>query len=164
MSVLSVFSSLPIVREVCREDTLPVGVREYPRDTITLGWEDRLRARARRSSDAGVEFGLVLPRGTMLRAGDCLIVEDARVIVVVVEREEPVFIVAPASAYEWGLVAYHIGNGHQPMMLSAEGIVCPEVPGMAQLLQQHRVAFSRAMRAFTPVGVVPDHRHGAGQV
>jgi urease accessory protein len=159
VQMLPLFRPLPVVREVSRETSLPGGARDYRRDTTTLGWEDRLRGRARRRSDAGLEFGTALPRGTVLRAGDCLVVVEARAIVVVVEREEPVFIVSPSSPHEWGLFAYHIGNSHQPMMLSAEGIVCPDVPGMEQLLQLHGVTFSRAMRAFTPVGFVPDHRH-----
>ena len=55
-------------------------------DTIALGWEDRLKTRGRRRSDEGLEFGTSLPRGTVLRAGDCLVIESARAIVEVVER------------------------------------------------------------------------------
>ena len=159
MSVLQMFKSLPVARDVCREDAVPALARLYARDAITLGWEERLRARGRRTSDTGLEFGTALPRGSILRAGDCLVLDEARVIVTVAEREEPVFVIRPGSPEEWGLFAYHIGNNHQPMMIAAEGIVCPDVPGIVQLLEQHGMPFSRGMRAFTPVGALPDHRH-----
>jgi urease accessory protein len=159
MFVLHMFKSLPVVRDVCREEAVPTLARLYARDAITLGWEERLKARGRRSSDTGLEFGTALPRGTILRAGDCFVLDDARAIVTVAEREEPVFLVRPASPEEWGLFAYHIGNNHQPMMIADVGIVCPDVPGIQQVLELHGMPFSRAMRAFTPVGVVPGHRH-----
>ena len=153
------FKSLPVARGVFREEDVPPLARGYARDAITLGWEDRLKARGRRRSDTGFEFGLTLARGTILREGDCFVLDDARVVVVVAERAEPVFVIKPASPEEWGLFAYHIGNNHQPMMIADGGIVCPDGPGMLQVLDQHGMPFSRAMRPFTPVGAVPDHRH-----
>jgi urease accessory protein len=159
MSVLPLFKPLPIVRDVRREDELSASEREYDRDAITLGWEDRLKARARRVSDRGLEFGTALPRGTVLRSGHCLVLDDARVIVMVVERDEPVFVIEPSSSEEWGLLAYHVGNNHQPLMIAAGAIICPDVPGMAQLLDQHGIEYFRSTRPFTPVGLLPDHRH-----
>src|SRR5215510_3600286 len=70
MSVLSALRSLPICRSVYREDTLPENARPCQRDRITLGWEERLKARARRTSDGGLQFGTALQRGSVLRAGD----------------------------------------------------------------------------------------------
>ena len=50
---------------------------------------------------------------------------------------EPVFVIEPRSRAEWGLFAYHIGNRHQPVMITERAIVCPDVPGVEQLLTQH---------------------------
>lgn len=159
MSVLQRFKSLPVVREVCRENSLPDVARGYGRDTITLGWEERLKARGRRTSDSGFEFGTALPRGTILRAGDAFVLGDASRVITVLERREAVLVITPSSSHEWGLFAYHIGNNHQPMMIDGGAIVCPDVPGLQQVLEQHNMRFSRAMRSFTPVGALPDHRH-----
>ena len=159
MSVLELFQSLPVAREVYRVDALPARALGYARDTIALGWEDRLKARGRRRSDAGLEFGTALERGTVLRGGDAFVIDGPNVIVSVVERDEPVFVIAPGSTAEWGLFAYHIGNNHQPMMIADGHIVCPDVPGLEQLLEQHAIPFSRATRPFTPIGFLPDHRH-----
>lgn len=158
MSVLEVFRSLPTAYDVCRDEPLPAAATGYARDTVTLGWEDRLKARGRRTTDAGVEFGTALPRGTALRQGDRLVVDALRLVVTVVEREEPVLVIVPA-ADAWGLIGYHIGNSHQPVMFTAGEIVCADLPGMDLVLDQHGIPFTRERRRFSPVGLLGDHRH-----
>jgi urease accessory protein UreE len=156
------FKSLPVARDVYRHEVLPSSVKTYSRDTITLGWEERLRARGRRRSDSGLEFGTILARGSVLRADDCFVLDEAAAIIAVVEREEPVFVVRPATPAEWALFAYHIGNSHQPLMIAEDGLVCPDAPGMDQVLRYHGIPFVRAARSFTPVGlgqVYASHRH-----
>jgi urease accessory protein UreE len=159
MSVLQVFKSLPVVHEVVREAALPPSASVYTRDTVTLGWEERLKARGRRRSDSGTEFGTALPRGTVLKADDCLICEPLERLFVVIERAEPVLIVEPSDPVEWGLFGYYIGNSHQPVMLTEHEIVCADLPGMDQVLEQHAIVFTRAVRPFTPVAMTVDHRH-----
>jgi urease accessory protein len=146
-----------VIEQIHREDALPPTARDYARDTLTLGWDDRLRVRGRRRSDGGVAFGLSLPRGTILRGGDCLVLDEAKMVVVVVERPEPVFLIEPHAPQEWGLFAYHIGNRHLPLMITETGIVCPDVAGVEPLLEQQRIPFSRATLAFTPVTTVSNH-------
>jgi urease accessory protein len=148
-----------IVERVCRESDLSDVARDYMRDTVTLGWEDRTHVHGRRRTDGGVEFGTSLPRGTVLRAGDCFVIDDARLIVAVVERAEPVFVVEPRSAPEWALFAYHIGNRHQPVMITDRALVCPDVPGVEPLLQRHRMPYTRATLPFTPAATVAGHHH-----
>ena len=150
---------MTVVDRVYRERDLPEGARAFARDTMTLGWEERTRAHALRRSDGGVEFGTALARGAVLRGGDCFVLDDERVVVVVAERLEPVFLVAPRSASEWALFAYHIGNRHQPLMITDEALVCPDAPGVEQLLQQHHMPYTRATRAFTPATGVAAHTH-----
>jgi urease accessory protein UreE len=134
------------------------------RDTVTLGWEERLRSRGRRRSDGRIEFGTALPRGSVLHGGDCFVLDDRATIVEVIELAEPVFLVVPASAAEWGQFAYFIGNSHQPVMMTDAAIVCPDVPGMEQVLEQYAIPFIRDVRPFTPVRLLDEldagHRHG----
>lgn len=152
------FKSLPVAKEVHRPDALSGAALVYPRDTVTLGWEERLKARARRRSDLGFEFATALPRGTVLGEGDCFIF-DAPLVVSVIERAEPVFVIRPQTKREWALFGYHIGNSHQPVMVLDDQIVCAEVPGMEQMLTYHAIPFSRARRGFTPVSLVLNHQH-----
>jgi urease accessory protein len=148
---------LIVLEQIHREDTLPATAYGYARDTITLQWEDRLRVRGRRQSDGGVAFGLSLPGGTILHGGDCLILDEAKTVVVVVERPEPVFLIEPRTPQEWGLYAYHIGNRHQPLMITEMGIACPDVAGVEQLLEQQRIPYTRAALPFTPASSVAHH-------
>jgi urease accessory protein len=148
-----------IVERLYIASDLPASCAAYMRDTIALGWEDRTHVHGRRSSAGGVEFGLSLPRGTILRGGDCLVLDDARVVVVVVERPEPVFVIEPASPPQWALFAYHIGNRHQPVMITDRSLVCPDVAGVEQLLHQYRMPYTRAILPFTPATAVSSHHH-----
>jgi urease accessory protein len=158
--MLQRFKPLPLVGETCRDGSLPTRAADYARDTIALGWEERLKTRARRRSDGGVEFATTLERGTVLRSGDAFVVDDLRLVIAVVEREEPVLVVRPAGVALWALYGYQIGNSHQPMMIEADAIVCADVPGMEQILEQHGMPFTRETRPFTPVSGIADHRHG----
>ena len=153
------FSTVPTARELFSVDQLPERSRSYAHDTVTLGWEDRMKARARRKTDRGFEFATVLPRGRLLHEGDCFVFDMESLIVHVGERAEPVLVVRPETSREWALFAYHIGNSHQPVMLLDDAIVCADLPGMEQVLAYHGIPFSRAVRSFTPVNLGMDHRH-----
>jgi urease accessory protein len=162
--MLQVFKTLPVAQETYREGGLPARSGSYTRDSITLAWEDRLKARARRKSDGGVEFGTALRRGTVLREGDCFVLDEALLVVTVLERLEAVFVIEPVRAADWGQFAYDIGNSHQPIMITDESIICPDVPGMERVLIYHSIPFSRSLRAFTPMGhagtpYVAGHQH-----
>jgi urease accessory protein UreE len=148
-----------VAEKIYTESSLPEAARSYPRDTVTLGWEDRTHAHGRRRTDGGVEFATSLPRGTSLCAGDCFVLDNPRLVVTVVEKLEPVFVIQPHSPAEWALFAYHIGNRHQPLMITGDGLLCPDVPGMQQLLELHRMPYVRETKAFTPAARVAGHSH-----
>jgi urease accessory protein len=150
---------MTVVDRIYRDSELPGTAGAYARDTVTLGWEERTHGHGRRRTDGGVEFGTALPRGTVLRAGDCFALDGERLLVSVVERAEPVLVIEPGSAPEWALFAYHIGNRHQPLMITAAALVCPDVPGVELLLQQHQMPYSRALRPFTPAATMAGHSH-----
>jgi urease accessory protein len=148
-----------VVERLYREPELPEGARTYERDTVTLGWEDRTHVHGRRRTDGGVEFGTALPRGTVLRAGDFLVLDGEQLVVAVVERPEAVFVIEPRSAPEWAMFAYHIGNRHQPLMITEHALVCPDVAGVELLLEQHKMPYTRATLPFTPAATVAGHQH-----
>ena len=163
MPLLRLFTSLPVVQEVVRVDQLPGPLRSRPRDTITLGWEARLRTRGRRRSDAGLEFATALPRATVLREGDCFVVDE--VIVEVIERSEAVLVVQPRTPDEWGLFAYHIGNSHQPLMITEDALVLSaDGPGVRQVLDHYAIPYSEGHRPFTPLGFNAGHEHMPGSL
>lgn len=141
------------------ENALPESTRGYGRDSMTLGWEDRLHVHGLRHSDRRVTFSLPLRRRTTLGGGDCLVVDEAKTVVVIVERPESVFVIELRTPLECVLFGYHIGNRHQPLMITETGIVCPDIAGVQQLLQQHRIPFVRATLPLTPATSVVSHHH-----
>jgi urease accessory protein UreE len=150
---------MTIVERVHHEHDLPERARDYARDTLTLGWEARLQGHGRRVTDGGIEFGLSLPRGSVLRAADCLVLDGDRTIVQVVERDEPVFVIEPGTPSDWALYGYHIGTRHQPLMVTDRGLVCPDAPGVQQLLDHLRIPYARAVLPFTPAAATQGHQH-----
>jgi urease accessory protein len=157
--MLNAFKSMPIARTIYRTESLPGAAREYAADTVTLGWEERLRARGRRMSDSGVMFGTALARGTVLRGGDCFVLDPIATVVTVVELPEAVFVVVPRTPSEWALFAYHIGNCHQPLMVTDEAIICADLPGMKEALDYHRIPFTSRVQPFTPIVDIGAHTH-----
>ena len=55
------------------------------------------------------------------------------------------------------MFAYHIGNRHQPLLITDTGIVCPDVAGVEQLRAQQHIPFACATIAFTPASPVSGH-------
>lgn len=157
--MIQVFRSLPVARATARVDALPPAASRYRQETTTLGWEERVKVRARRVSDEGFEFATVLARGQFLRGGDCFVFDAQGLVVRVVERSEPVLVIRPHTAQDAVRFSYHIGNSHQPVMFAGAEIVCPDVPGLEQVLVYHAIPFVRDSRPFTPIGQTPDHRH-----
>lgn len=85
---------------------------------LTLPFGDRQRSRLRTRLDSGEEVGLMLPRGRVLRDGDCLRASDGRVVVVRAAPET----VSTARADDAQLLAraaYHLGNRHMPLQVGA---------------------------------------------
>lgn len=88
-----------------------------PADAVlTLPFGDRQRSRLRTRLDSGEEVGLLLPRGRVLRGGDCLRASDGRVIEIRAAAET----VSTAYSDDAQLLvraAYHLGNRHMPLQV-----------------------------------------------
>lgn len=87
-----------------------------PAASLTLPFEGRQKSRLLVTLDNGEEAGLFLPRGTLLRGGDCLLAEDGRVILVKAAAE------STSTAYSSDLLllmkaCYHLGNRHIPVQI-----------------------------------------------
>ena len=86
--------------------------------TLTLPFEQRQKSRLRATLDDGTEVGLFLPRGTVLRHGDCLQATDGRVIAVQAAAET-VSTVSAAEPLQLTRAAYHLGNRHVPLQIGS---------------------------------------------
>ena len=82
-----------------------------PDDRLIAPFELRQKSRARVTLASGVEAGLFLERGTVLRHGDCLRTRCGRVVQVEAAPEQVLTVRAdsPAALLR---AAYHLGNRH----------------------------------------------------
>jgi urease accessory protein UreE len=131
----------------------------YAHDTLTLTWEERRRGHGKRQSDGGIEFAISLPNGTLLRNGDCFILDAELTIVKVREAYEPVFIVRPETPQRWAFYAYHVGNRHQAVMIGDVELILLQNPAVRSLLEQLDVPYTADSRSFTGSLVHSGHSH-----
>lgn len=94
---------------------------------LVLPFEQREKTRQRARLSSGVEIGLQLPRGTVLRGGDRLLATDGTLVEVVAARE-PVSTVRSGDLRQLARVAYHLGNRHVPLEVG---------PGWVRYRQDH---------------------------
>ncbi|TPW18398.1 MAG: urease accessory protein [Halothiobacillaceae bacterium] len=84
--------------------------------TLSLPYELRQKSRLYARLDNGMEVGLFLPRGTVLRGGDILRSDDGQLIRVCASTEA----LSIATTDDHHLLAracYHLGNRHVPLQI-----------------------------------------------
>lgn len=86
----------------------PAGNADY---SVILPWEKRIKSRLRVTLSCGLEAGIVLPRGSILRGGDTLISTSGKRAVVDSEKEK-VSIVRISNPVSLAKLCYHLGNRH----------------------------------------------------
>ena len=85
--------------------------------TITLTIDQRIRSRLKATLDDGIEVGIILPRGSLLRGGDLLLSHDSVSVIEVVAAKENVSTVYSDDSTELTKAAYHLGNRHIPLQV-----------------------------------------------
>lgn len=87
-------------------------------DRLVLPFELRQKSRLRARLQSGVEAGLFLERGTLLRGGDLLLAEDGTVIEVIAALEKVSTVTAQALR-DLTRAAYHLGNRHMALQVGS---------------------------------------------
>jgi urease accessory protein len=131
----------------------------YKRDTLTLTFEDRRQGHGKRRSDGGVEFAISLPTGTILKGGDCMVLEAEQIIVKVQEAAEAVYVVRPGTPQQWAFYAYHVGNRHQQVMIGETELIFLQNPAVRSVLEQLHAHFEMDTRPFTAALATVGHSH-----
>ena len=98
-------------------EKLPQDVAEKVSFTLALTAEDRVRSRHHFESD-GQSFSLQLPRGTVLYHNDLLKAESGE-RVQIIAKPEPVITVTAKTPLDLLKAAYHLGNRHVPLEVTA---------------------------------------------
>ena len=135
--------------------------------TVELGWDTRQKSRFDATDTAGRELAVFLPRGTTVRGGDVLVVEDGS-LVRVVAAPQPVLVVRHCpdhgSAFDLLRAAYHLGNRHVALELQAHHLKLEPDHVLADMLRGQHLIVTEEQSGFEPEGgaYAPAAAHGHG--
>ncbi len=117
--------------------------------TLALSAEERRRSRRRLTLPDGQTVVLNLPRGTVLREGDCLAAASGE-RVRVTARPEPVLTVTAATPQELLRAAYHLGNRHVALEVGADYLRLEPDTVLQAMLEQQGLQVAAEVAPFRP--------------
>lgn len=140
--------------------------------TLALDWDTRQKSRFDATDSAGRQLAVFLPRGTVVRGGDVLVVEDGT-LVRVEAAPQPVMVVRPCAEHgqpgDLMRAAYHLGNRHVAVELRPDRLQFEPDHVLAAMLRGLHLVVSEESAAFEPEGGAyqagghgHDHGHAAG--
>lgn len=134
--------------------------------TLTLPFELRQKTRLRAVLDDGREAALLLPRGQVLRSGECLRALDGT-IVAVRAAQEMVSTAATDDPLILARACYHLGNRHVPLQVGPgwcrylhDHVLDDMVRGLGLAVRCEHAAFEPESGAYAS-GHHSHHHHGA---
>jgi urease accessory protein len=139
--------------------------RDEPADTVVLEFDDRHRRRLAMTGTRGLDFLLDLAEVIALRGGDALVLEDGRLIEVVAAAE-PLLEIRARDAMHLVRIAWHLGNRHLPMQVTAKGlrirrdhVIEEMVRGLGARVIEIEAPFDPEGGAYAGAGHAHDHAH-----
>ncbi|MDQ7998903.1 MAG: urease accessory protein UreE [Pseudomonadota bacterium] len=139
--------------------------------TVELDWDVRQKSRFDATDSLGRQVGVFLPRGTAVRGGDVLVLEDGSLLRVVAAKQ-PVLRITHCTAhgtpFDLTRAAYHLGNRHVPIELQPDHLKIEPDHVLADMLRAMHLIVVAADDAFEPEGGAygghgghgHDHGHG----
>ena len=134
--------------------------------SLELAWAVRQKSRFDATDSAGRTLGVFLPRGTVVRGGDVLVAEDGSLIKVLA-APQPVLVVRHCAVhgapFDLLRAAYHLGNRHVAVQLTADHLKFEPDHVLADMLRQMHLIVTEATEAFEPEGgayAAGGHGHG----
>lgn len=129
---------------------------------LILPFELRQKSRLRAQLSNGIEVGLFLPRGEVLRGGDCIKAEDGTVIKVEAASEQ-VSKVSHPDALMICRASYHLGNRHVPLQIGDGWLSYQHDHVLDDMVRGLGLTVSLASMAFEPeAGAYGGHSHNHG--
>lgn len=137
--------------------------------TVALDWDVRQKSRFEATDSTGRTLGVFLPRGTLVRGGDVLLLEDGSLVQVLAAPQEVLRITVCAehgSAFDLTRAAYHLGNRHVPIELKPDHLKIEPDHVLADMLRAMHMTVVTVHEAFEPEGgayASHGHSHGEGE-
>ncbi len=142
--------------------------------TVSLDWDVRQKSRFDATDNTGRNFGVFLPRGTLVRGGDVLVLEDGALVRVQAAPQEVLRITAcerHGSPFDLTRAAYHLGHRHVPIELQPDHLKIEPDHVLADMLRAMHMTVVQVQEAFEPEGGAygghghshsHEHTHGEG--
>jgi urease accessory protein len=135
---------------------------------VSLDWDVRQKSRFDAVDSLGRSFGVFLPRGTAVRGGDVLVLEDGSLVRVMAAPQAVLHIShcpQHGTAFDLTRAAYHLGNRHVPIELQSDHlkiepdhVLADMLRAMHLIVREDRLAFEPEAGAYSAQG----HGHGHG--
>ena len=122
---------------------------------VELDWDVRQKSRFDTTDSLGRHLGVFLPRGTLVRGGDVLVVEDGSMVKVLAAPQAVLRITActtHGSPFDLTRAAYHLGNRHVPIELKPDHLKIEPDHVLADLLRAMHLIVNAVDEAFEPEG------------
>jgi urease accessory protein len=141
------------------------GNREHSAVTLTLPFEERRKSRLLTRLDDGREAAVVLPRGTVLADGVCLLDDQANVVVTIKAATENLSVAYAQDRHQMLRAAYHLGNRHIPVQIGHDWLAYQHDHVLDDLARSLGLVVKVEERPFEPeaggYGQSHGHPHGA---
>lgn len=140
---------------------LPANLTAAAEFTLALTAEERVRSRHYFHTDQQ-DFYLHLPRGTVLHHGDLLQSETDDRLVRIVAKPEPVMTVTAQTSLDLLRAAYHLGNRHVPLEVTATYLRLSPDSVLKTMLEQLGLNAVEDTAPFQPETGAYGHSHTIG--
>jgi urease accessory protein len=120
--------------------------------TLELDWQTRQKSRFEAVDSQGRQIGVFLARGGAIRGGDVLVAEDGSLIAVKA-KSEPLLAVTPGprgAPLDLLRAAYHLGNRHVPLELTAARLQLEPDHVLAEMLRRMSLVVEAVEAPFEP--------------
>jgi len=129
----------------------PALIKRAP--TVELDWDVRQKSRFDATDSSGRSVGVFLPRGSVVRGGDVLVLEDGSLLRVIAAKQAVLHIShcpQHGSAFDLARAAYHLGNRHVPIELQPDHLKIEPDHVLADLLRAMHLIVREDCLAFEP--------------
>lgn len=133
-------------------------------DYIELPFVLRQKSRLRVTTKAGMDAGLFLDRGIILRDGD-LLKSDEGLVLQIIAAYEPVYDVVAETPRALMCAAYHLGNRHVPLQIGDGWLRLEQDHVLKDMLVGLGMNVTATQAPFEPEAGAygGGHRHGHGE-
>ncbi|MDA7416472.1 urease accessory protein UreE [Xenophilus arseniciresistens] len=123
--------------------------------TVELDWDVRQKSRFETTDSQGRRIGVFLPRGTAVRGGDLLVLEDGSLVRVIAALQTVLRIThcsAHGTPFDLTRAAYHLGNRHVPIELQSDHLKIEPDHVLADMLRAMHLIVNEVQESFEPEG------------